>query len=53
MMSFELTWLKTQLYLLMAVEQVLMGLYSARRYLRPAGIALAAGFALGLLVAWL
>jgi hypothetical protein len=53
MVALELTWLKTQLYLLRAAEQVLTGLYAARRYLRPAGIALAAGFALGLLAAWI
>jgi hypothetical protein len=53
MITLELTWLKIQIHLLRAAEEILTGLTSARRYLRPAGIALAAGFALGLLAAWI
>lgn len=53
MINVELAWLKTQLFLLRAAETVLTGFFAARRYLRPAGIALATGFALGLLVTWI
>ena len=53
MIRFELAWLKVQLYGLKAAEGILTGFYSVRRYLRPAGIALAAGFALGLLFTWI
>ncbi len=53
MIALELAWLNAQLYLLRAAEGALTGFYSVRKYLRPAGIALAAGFALGLLVTWI
>ncbi len=45
-------WLKFQLKVWTLTERSLAGLYSMRGYLRPAMASLAAGFALGLLLAF-
>ncbi len=48
----DVAWLKFQLGVWTLTERILAGLYAVRGYLRPAIASLAAGFALGLVLAF-
>jgi hypothetical protein len=49
----DVAWLKFQLRVWTLTERLLAGLYAVRGYFRPAIASLAAGFALGLVLAFL